>query len=168
MAGWLEGRVQIRPLPIGSSRRDAVERHKHHLDRVGLYLRAVVLIRRRAANCRDVLNKLKRELERFRIASDADSIEDMKDAAFNASVTAWPLLRPFRDQWNLVELFKGPTPVGRQLRALFAIRSMLHDDRRADRYTVVEVDYILIAHAEAAGGHRLPYRLRLVRAVDAV
>ena len=57
-----------------------------------------------------MLNKLKRELERFRIASDADSIEDMKDAAFNASVTAWPLLRPFRDQWNLVELFKRAHP----------------------------------------------------------
>jgi hypothetical protein len=45
---------------------------------------------------------------------------------------------------------------------------MLHDDRRADRNAVVEVDYILIAHTEAAEGHRLPDRLRLVRAVDAV
>src|SRR5436190_13785712 len=47
-------------------------------------------------------------------------------------------------------------------------RSLLHDDSRADRHAIVEIDDILIAHAEAAGGHRLPDRLRLVRAVDAV
>ena len=42
-------------------------------------------------NCRDVLAKLEREISRFRMASNHDQIDDMKDIAFNASVTAWHL-----------------------------------------------------------------------------
>jgi hypothetical protein len=40
-------------------------------------------------NCRDLLNKLKREMERFSAAGT--NIEDRKDFAFNAAVTAWSL-----------------------------------------------------------------------------
>jgi hypothetical protein len=42
-------------------------------------------------NCRDVLDKLDREIDRYVIAYNADDIEAMKDVAFNASVTAWQL-----------------------------------------------------------------------------
>jgi hypothetical protein len=40
-------------------------------------------------NCRDLLNKLKREIERFSAAGN--NIETRKDFAFNAAVTAWAL-----------------------------------------------------------------------------
>jgi hypothetical protein len=40
-------------------------------------------------NCRDLLNKLQREIKRFRQAGN--EIEDRKDFAFNAAVTAWHL-----------------------------------------------------------------------------
>jgi len=40
-------------------------------------------------NCRDLLNKLKRENERFSAAGN--NIETRKDFAFNAAVTAWAL-----------------------------------------------------------------------------
>jgi hypothetical protein len=40
-------------------------------------------------NCRDLLNKLKREIERFSAAGN--NIETRKDFAFNAAVTAWHL-----------------------------------------------------------------------------
>jgi hypothetical protein len=40
-------------------------------------------------NCRDLLNKLKREIERFGAAGN--NIETRKDFAFNAAVTAWQL-----------------------------------------------------------------------------
>src|SRR5690606_4625213 len=42
------------------------------------------------------------------------------------------------------------------------------DDARADADAVVEVDDVLVQHADAAGGHGPPDRVRLVRAVDAV
>jgi hypothetical protein len=42
-------------------------------------------------NCRDLLLKLKREIDRFGVARADGSIEDMKDTAFNACVTAWHL-----------------------------------------------------------------------------
>src|SRR4051794_25988664 len=42
------------------------------------------------------------------------------------------------------------------------------DDFGADLHTVVEVDHVLVEHADAARRHRLADRLRLVRAVDAV
>jgi hypothetical protein len=40
-------------------------------------------------NCRDLLNKLEREIVRFNAAGN--DIEDRKDFAFNAAVTAWSL-----------------------------------------------------------------------------
>jgi hypothetical protein len=42
-------------------------------------------------NCRDLLNKLEREIERFQAAHDDDNVTTMADVAFNASVTAWHL-----------------------------------------------------------------------------
>jgi hypothetical protein len=43
-----------------------------------------------------------------------------------------------------------------------------HDDRRADTYAGVEIDDILIHHADAAGRNGLADGMRLVGAVDAV
>src|SRR5262245_52210928 len=40
-------------------------------------------------NCRNLLDKLKREIDRFQAAGN--EIEDCKDFAFNAAVTAWQL-----------------------------------------------------------------------------
>lgn len=42
-------------------------------------------------DCRDVLDKLDREIDRYMDAYAADNIDAMKDIAFNASVTAWQL-----------------------------------------------------------------------------
>jgi hypothetical protein len=42
-------------------------------------------------SCRDLLNKLEREIERFRAASNNNDVASMADIAFNASVTAWHL-----------------------------------------------------------------------------
>jgi hypothetical protein len=42
-------------------------------------------------NCRDVLEKLHREVDQYAAAYNADDIEAMRDLAFNASVTAWQL-----------------------------------------------------------------------------
>jgi hypothetical protein len=42
-------------------------------------------------NCRDLRLKLKREIDRLGVARAAGDVEDMKDAAFNACVTAWHL-----------------------------------------------------------------------------
>jgi predicted acetyltransferase len=44
-------------------------------------------------NCSDVLEKLRRELDRYRsiVGSDRPSVDDLRDTAFNASVTAWHL-----------------------------------------------------------------------------
>src|SRR5262249_62216947 len=54
--------------------------------------------------------------------------------------------------------------------SLFATRYslLLHDHRRAHPHALVEVDDIVIGEPEAARRHRLPDRLGLVRAVDAV
>ena len=43
-----------------------------------------------------------------------------------------------------------------------------HDDARADRHAVVEVDHVVVDQAEAAGRDRVADRLRRVGAVDAV
>jgi hypothetical protein len=45
-------------------------------------------------NCRDLLEKLDREIDRYRSIvgrDDHDLVEKLKDIAFNASVTAWQL-----------------------------------------------------------------------------
>jgi hypothetical protein len=42
-------------------------------------------------NCREVLEKLRREIDRYRHAASNGRVDEMKDAAFNASVTAWHL-----------------------------------------------------------------------------
>src|ERR1700758_45272 len=52
---------------------------------------------------------------------------------------------------------------GRARRAL-----ILDAHRSADGDAIIEVDHVLIGHAEAAGGHSLPDGLGLVGAVDAV
>src|SRR5579862_2393679 len=46
--------------------------------------------------------------------------------------------------------------------------SVQHHHRGADRDTIIEIDHVLIGHAEAAGGDGLSDRLRLVGAVDAI
>jgi hypothetical protein len=43
-------------------------------------------------NCRDMVEKLRREIDRYREAASNGWVLDMKDAAFNASVTAWHLV----------------------------------------------------------------------------
>jgi hypothetical protein len=50
-------------------------------------------------NCRDLLRKLEREIERFREAQDQDDVELLKDLAFNISVTAWHLC-----DWTFADL----------------------------------------------------------------
>jgi hypothetical protein len=42
-------------------------------------------------SCRDVLLKLEREIDRYRVAVHVDDVEGMKDTAFNIAVTAWHL-----------------------------------------------------------------------------
>jgi hypothetical protein len=45
-------------------------------------------------SCRDLLEKLDREIDRYRSIvgrDDHDVVEELKDIAFNASVTAWQL-----------------------------------------------------------------------------
>jgi hypothetical protein len=42
-------------------------------------------------SCRDLLNKLEREIERLREATAREDVAGMADIAFNASVTAWHL-----------------------------------------------------------------------------
>jgi hypothetical protein len=42
-------------------------------------------------NCRDLLNKLEREVDRLRAARAHNDITTMIDTAFNAAVTAWHL-----------------------------------------------------------------------------
>jgi hypothetical protein len=42
-------------------------------------------------NCRDLLNKLEREIDRLSAARDRDDLTTMIDTAFNAAVTAWHL-----------------------------------------------------------------------------
>jgi hypothetical protein len=42
-------------------------------------------------NCGDLLEKLKRETDRYRSIVGGDIVEELKDIAFNASVTAWQL-----------------------------------------------------------------------------
>lgn len=43
------------------------------------------------ADCRDVLDKLKREVGRYKAAYEAGDLESMKDVAFNISITGWQL-----------------------------------------------------------------------------
>ena len=43
-----------------------------------------------------------------------------------------------------------------------------HHDPRADLGSPVEIDHVLIRHADAAGRNRLPDRIRLIGAMDAV
>src|SRR3954449_4116058 len=47
-------------------------------------------------------------------------------------------------------------------------RSAHHNHPRSDAHAVVKVDHVLVGHADAAGGNRLPDRLRLVRAVATI
>src|SRR5262249_23449883 len=44
-------------------------------------------------SCRDLLEKLRREVKRYRLIAGRDGadVEELKDVAFNASVTAWHL-----------------------------------------------------------------------------
>jgi hypothetical protein len=42
-------------------------------------------------NCGDLLEKLKREIDRYRSIVGGNVVEELKDIAFNASVTAWQL-----------------------------------------------------------------------------
>ena len=44
-------------------------------------------------SCRDLLEKLRREVVRYRLIAGRDdaNVEELKDVAFNASVTAWHL-----------------------------------------------------------------------------
>lgn len=41
--------------------------------------------------CRDLLDKLKREVGRYKVAYAANDLELMKDLAFNISITGWQL-----------------------------------------------------------------------------
>jgi hypothetical protein len=43
------------------------------------------------ANCGDLLEKLKREIARYRSIVGGTVVEELKDIAYNASVTAWQL-----------------------------------------------------------------------------
>src|SRR6185312_3670423 len=47
-------------------------------------------------------------------------------------------------------------------------RLVLHNDRGSDAHAAIEIDHVLIRHAEAAGRYCLSDRLRLVGAVNAV
>src|SRR5918993_5716369 len=56
----------------------------------------------------------------------------------------------------------------RRGRRPYSAGSAQDDDAGAHAHAAVEVDYIRIRHPDAARGHRLADRVRLVRAVDAV
>src|SRR5215204_6570670 len=61
---------------------------------------------------------------------------------------------------------KWDSPRGRG--ADMARRLRQHDHFRANTHTIVEVDHILVGHADAPRGDRLADGLGLVRAVDAI
>jgi hypothetical protein len=106
--------------------------------------------------CRDVLLKLERELDRYQAACRADKLEDMKDAAFNASVTAWQLcdwvfhdLTPAQRVALNVDTLGALQAVARKCRALHICRQVATASKhwRVTQYPDPDVAVIVTADA---------------------
>lgn len=80
-------------------------------------------------NCRDMLMKLEREIERYKTALFVDKVEALQDAAFNTSVTAWHLcdwvfndLTPDQRQSLKIASLGELQKIVRECRALYLCR----------------------------------------------
>jgi hypothetical protein len=87
---------------------------------------------------RDLLEKLRREIERYRSMASDDDVEQLKDIAFNASVTAWQLA-----DW----VFNDMTPAQRK-------RLAIKDDRALQEHARTKCRALyLCRHAATASKH---------------